>query len=97
MTTPEDVRTAWDVATITGKAYTDAVLAFQRALDEYRKAHPVPPGKYWAFVHGEMVLSEASAECTYDYGDGIMCEAEPVVAWDDAGNAWCEEHRPKEP
>lgn len=94
--TPEDVKAAWEAADRAGKAYADAVVALQQALDAYRKAHPAPPRQYWAWYNGGLRLLDSPTQCTHCYDGGFYCDAMPVVAWDDAGDAYCAEHRPKE-
>lgn len=95
--TPEDVKAAWEVTDRAGKAYTASVLAFQQVLHAYRKAHPAPRGQYWAWYNGGLRLLDLPIQCTHWYDDGFRCDATPAVAWDDAGGAYCEEHRPKDP
>lgn len=95
--TPDDVKTAWETVESIGKAHEAALLAFQRVLADYRKAHPPPPGQYWAWYRGELRLLDSPSQCTHCHDGGFYCDAMPVVAWDDAGDAYCAEHRPKDP
>lgn len=95
------IRAAFDREWRAKEEHHAASLALSEAVAAYRAEHPAPAGKYWRLAHypdevrGTMVLAALPDECTFAYGDGALCGS-AAVAWDDAGNAWCDEHREKQ-
>jgi hypothetical protein len=95
------IRAAFDRERRAKEEHHAASLALSEAVAAYRAEHPAPAGQYWRLAYypdetrGTMVLRDAPAECTHAYGDGTLCGG-GALAWDDAGNAWCDEHREKQ-
>ena len=88
------IKEASDRVDAAAQAHHAAVLAFQGEVAAFRKTHRAPKGQYWAWStrHGEMLLTPVPRDCTCADNTGVECGYE-AVAWDDAGNAWCELHK----
>jgi len=92
MIAPSDILSLRERADAAHKVAFDAERAVKDAVGAYRKENPAPAGQYWVERHGRMRLWDVPDRCTYNYGDGLTCDAKAIGA-DDKGNAWCEEHR----
>ena len=92
------IRTAFARERRAQEEHRAASLALSEAVAAYRAEHPAPSGKYWRLAYcpdearGTMVLADLPDDCTHAYEDGTLCGG-GALAWDDAGNAWCDEHR----
>ena len=93
-----DIMAAVDSEERARKAHDAAADSLRALVTAFRAANPPPAGKYWVLGlpwtadRGKMLLRDVPEACGHTYEDGTTC-GDAAVAWDDAGGAWCDEHK----